>query len=178
MSEKTTIARPYAKAVFEIAQDQDALDGWSTFLERGRLAVEDARIQGLIGDPAVGRESLAELMIELAGESAGEPGANLLRLLAENGRMAYLPEIAVEFEALKAEALNVLDVEVTSAVALDESQRESLVGSLRKRLGREIRLHTQTDAKLIGGAVIRAGDLVIDGSLLGRLQRLAGVVTH
>jgi F-type H+-transporting ATPase subunit delta len=178
MAEKTTVARPYARAVFEIAREEDALAGWSVFLERGSLAVADARIQALIGNPAVTREALAELFIELCGDSAGANGANLIKLLADNGRVAWLPEIAAEYELLRAEEENVVDVQLTSAVELDEAQRDSFAASLRKRLGRDVRLHCDTDAKLLGGAIIRAGDLVIDGSLFGRLERLAGAVTH
>ena len=178
MAEKLTVARPYARAVFEIARDEDALAGWSELLRRGSAVIADERIQGLIGNPAVTRKALAELFIELCGDSAGANGANFIKLLAENGRMAWLPEIAAEYESLRAEAENVVDVQLTSAVELDEAQRDSFAASLRKRLGRDVRLHCDTDAKLLGGAVIRAGDLVIDGSLFGRLERLAGAVTH
>lgn len=178
MAEKMTVARPYAKAVFEIARDSDTLAGWSEFLERGRLAAADERIQALIGNPAVTREALAGLFVELCGDAAGAHGVNLLKLLADNGRMAWLPEIAAEYELLRAEAENIVDVQLTSAVELDAAQRDRFATSLRKRLGRDVRLHCDTDAKLLGGAIIRAGDLVIDGSLFGRLERLAGAVTH
>lgn len=178
MAEKTTVARPYARAVFEIAREQGALADWSAFLERGSLAAADKRVQALVNNPAVTREALAGLFIEICGDSAGTDGASFLKLLAHNGRMAWLPEIAAEYELLRAEAENIVDVQVTSAVALDAAQRESFAASLRKRLGRDVRLHCDTDDTLLGGAVIRAGDLVIDGSLFGRLQRLAGAVTH
>jgi F-type H+-transporting ATPase subunit delta len=178
MAEKKTVARPYARAVFEIAREDRALAGWSEFLERGSVAASDTRVEALIGNPAVTRDALAELFIELCGDSAGAHGANFLRLLAANGRVAWLPEIAAEYELLRAEAENIVDVQLTSAVELDEQQRDSFVASLRKRLGRDVRLHCETDAKLLGGAIIRAGDLVIDGSLVGRLERLAGAVTH
>jgi len=178
MAEKMTIARPYAKAVFEIAKESDALAGWSDFLGRGAIAAADERVEALFGNPAVTSPALAELFIELCGESVGSHGASFLKLLAENDRMAWLPEIAAEFELLRAEAENVVDVQVTSAVALDAAQQEGFATSLKKRLGRDVRLHCDTDAKLLGGAIIRAGDLVIDGSLSGRLERLAGAVTH
>jgi F-type H+-transporting ATPase subunit delta len=178
MAEKMTVARPYARAVFEIARDEKALPGWSELLQRGSGAIADERVQGLIGNPAITREELANLFIEICGDSAGQHGTNFLKVLAENGRLAWLPEIAAEFERLRAEAENVVDVQVTSAVPLDAAQRESYAVSLKKRLGRDVRLHCDTDAKLLGGAIIRAGDLVIDGSLFGRLERLAGAVTH
>lgn len=178
MAEKTTVARPYARAVFEIARDADAFGAWSEFLGRAAKVVGDPRVAELIGNPAVTRADLAELIIEVAGDAAGREGSNFIRLVAENDRVAWIPEIAAEFEALRAEAENVVDVTVTSAVALDEEQRSRFATSLKSRLGREVRLHCDTDASLLGGAIIRAGDLVIDGSLLGRLQRLAGAVTH
>ncbi len=178
MAEKMTVARPYARAVFEIAKEADALAAWSGFLGRGAIAAVDGRVEALFGNPAVTREALAALFIELCGEGVGPNGASFLKLLAENDRMAWLPEIATEFEALRAEAEHVVDVQVTSAVELDAAQRESFATSLKKRLGRDVRLHCDTDAKLLGGAIIRAGDLVIDGSLSGRLERLAGAVTH
>jgi F-type H+-transporting ATPase subunit delta len=178
MAEKRTVARPYARAVFEIARDENALAAWSAFLERGSVAAADKRVQALIGNPAVTREALAELFIGLCGDAAGAHGANFLRLLAANGRVSWLPEIAVEYELLRAEAENIVDVQLTSAVELDAAQRDNFAASLRKRLGRDVRLHCETDAKLLGGAIIRAGDLVIDGSLVGRLERLAGAVTH
>ena len=178
MAEKMTVARPYARAVFEIARDDDTLAGWSTLLERGSLALADERVQGLIGNPAVSREALASLFIDICGDSAGAHGANFLKLLAENSRLAWLPEIATEYESLRAEAENIVDVQVTSAVELDDAQRDSFASALQKRFGRDVRLHCDTDEKLLGGAIIRAGDLVIDGSLSGRLQRLAGAVTH
>ncbi|MGD9386620.1 MAG: F0F1 ATP synthase subunit delta [Gammaproteobacteria bacterium] len=178
MAEKMTVARPYARAVFEIAREADALAAWSELLGRGAVAAADERVHELIGNPAVTREALAELFIELCGEGAGAHGSSFIRVLAENGRLAWLPEIAAEFEALRAEAENVVDVQVTSAVELDEAERAGFATALKKRLGREVRLHCDTDAKLLGGAIIRAGDLVIDGSLSGRLERLAGAVTH
>jgi len=178
MAEKTTVARPYARAVFEIAREDNDFSGWSEFLERGSVAASDKRVQALIGNPAVTRDALAGLFIELGGDAAGANGANFLRLLAENGRIGWLPEIAAEYELLRAEAENVVDVQLTSAVELDAAQRDSFAASLRKRLGRDVRLHCETDPKLLGGAIIRAGDLVIDGSLVGRLERLAGAVTH
>jgi len=178
MAEKMTVARPYARAAFEIAQQEGALPGWSEFLERGALSAGDERIQALIGNPAVTREELTQLFIELSGDAVGAHGPTFLKLLAENGRMAWLPEIAAEYEVLRAEAENVVDVQLTSAVPLDAAQRERFAASLKQRLDRDVRLHCDTDEKLLGGAVIRAGDLVIDGSLSGRLERLAGAVTH
>ena len=111
----------------------------------------------------------------MSGPTAGQ---NFIGLLADNDRLAYLPEIAMEFEHLRAEAEKIVDVDVTSAIALDEPQQQKIAAAMRERLGRNVRLHCEIDESLLGGAVVRAGDLVIDGSLRGRLDRLAGALTH
>ena len=120
---------------------------------------------------------LEELVAGICGASLDAQGRALLSLLTENGRLDYLPEIATRFAELEAEARNVVDVEVVSATALDERQRERLAGALRQRLSRDVRLHCSTDPALIGGAVVRSGDLLIDGSLKGRLERLGTELT-
>jgi len=178
MAEKITVARPYAKAVFEIAQEHVALPAWSEFLTIAAHSVSDPEFAVLLGNPRVPKERLVALLVEISDESAGPMASNLLQLLAENGRLAYLPEIAFEFERLRAEAESVVEVQVASAVALSEDQRQSIADSMRKRLGKDVRLQCDIDASLLGGAIIRAGDLVIDGSLKGRLERLVIAVTH
>ena len=120
---------------------------------------------------------LEELVAGICGASLDAQGRALLSLLTENGRLDYLPEIATRFAELEAEARNVVDVEVVSATALDERQRERLAGALRQRLSRDVRLHCSTDPALIGGAVVRSGDLLIDGSLRGKLERLGTELT-
>ncbi len=121
---------------------------------------------------------LADLLIDICGEQADTLGRNFLRVLAENGRIGCLPDIRLEYERLRAEAENIVDVEISSAVPLSDEQREKYAEARRKRLGKTVRLHCEVDETLLGGAVIRAGDLVIDGSLRGRLDRLAGAVKH
>ena len=178
MAEKMTVARPYARAVFQIAREQSALAAWSECLAIAAQGAADPEFGALLGNPKVSRGRLAELLVELCGERAGPMVRNFLGLLAENGRLAYLPEIAMEFERLRAAAENVADVAVTSAVALTDQQRDTIGAAMKKRLGKDIRLHCDIDAALLGGAIIRAGDLVIDGSLKGRLERLTNAVTH
>jgi F-type H+-transporting ATPase subunit delta len=178
MAEKMTVARPYAKAVFQLAREQSAYADWSECLGIVSEGASDPEFGALLGDPKVSQPRLAELLAELCGERAAPVVRNFLGLLAENGRLAYLPEIAVEYERLRAAAENVADVAVTSAVALSDEQRASIGEAMKKRLGKDIRLHCDIDASLLGGAIIRAGDLVIDGSLRGRLERLTNAVTH
>jgi F-type H+-transporting ATPase subunit delta len=100
-------------------------------------------------------------------------GTNFLKLLLENGRVVVLPEIADHFEALKAKIENSVDAVITAATALSAEQEAALAKSLKEKLGRDVRVTTEIDANLIGGAVIRAGDVVIDGSLRARLEGLA-----
>jgi F-type H+-transporting ATPase subunit delta len=177
MADKLTIARPYARAAFEEANKHDALNAWSDSLKVASQVVTDARVKNLLGNPHVTPEQLAQLFIDIGGKALGEHGANFVRTLAENARLAYLPEISSLFEGMKDAAQGVADVTVTSAAALDEAQQKRLSAALEKRLKRKVRLHTEINAQLIGGAIIRSGDLVIDGSLSTRLERIAYELT-
>lgn len=177
MADKLTIARPYARAAFEDASKVNALESWSASLQLASQVVTDERVANLLGNPHVTPERLAQLFIDVGGKGLGEHGANFVRTLAENGRLAYLPEISSLFEGMKDRAQGVADVTVTSAAALDAAQQQQLSAALEKRLKRKVRLHTQINPELIGGAVIRAGDLVIDGSLSTRLARIAYELT-
>jgi F-type H+-transporting ATPase subunit delta len=177
MADKTTIARPYAKAAFEEARATKALAPWSEALKIGAQVVQDPRVQQLLGNPAVTNADLAKLVNDLAGTQLDELGRNFVQTLAENRRLAYLPEISTLFDELKDEAEGVVDVTVTSASPLENGQREALSTALAHRLKRQVRLHCETDASLIGGAVLRAGDLVIDGSVRSRLDRIAYELT-
>ncbi len=173
MADKTTVARPYAKAAFEEAKAGKHLGPWSESLRTAAQVVQDSRVQNLLGNPAVSTAELAKLVIDLAGPQLDEQGRNFVQTLAENRRLAYLPEISTLFDELKDEAEGVIDVTVTSAAPLEDGQRETLSAALQRRLKRQVRLHCETDPSLIGGAVLRAGDLVIDGSVRSRLDRIA-----
>ena len=173
MADKSTIARPYAKAAFEQARERGRLGPWSEALRTAAAVVSDPRVEALLGNPRVTPEELTALISEIAGPQLEEEGRNFVRTLADNHRLAVLPEISALFDELKGEAEGVMDVAVTSAVPLDEAQRAQLTAALQRRLGRTVRLQCGTDPALIGGAVLRAGDLVIDGSLRGRLERIA-----
>lgn len=177
MADKTTIARPYARAAFARARGNGSLGQWSEALRIGAAVVQDERVQNLIGNPHVTSEQLAQLITEIAGSRLDENGRNFVNTLAENRRLAHLPEISKLFDELKDAEEGVVDVIVTSAAPLGEEQQRSLIGALKQKLKRDVRLHTETDAALIGGAVIRAGDLVIDGSLRSRLERIAYELT-
>jgi F-type H+-transporting ATPase subunit delta len=177
MAEKLTIARPYARAAFEEARKNGGLAPWSEALQAAALVVKDPRVAMLLDDPRVTAAELAQLVDGIAAVPLGEQGANFVRTLADNHRLAYLPEIAELFGTFKDEAEGVADVTVISAAALDEAQREKIAAALQRRLKRKVRLHCETDPALIGGAILRSGDLVIDGSLRTRLNRIAYELT-
>jgi len=177
MAERATVARPYAKAAFGYAREQGRLAEWSGWLATARAVVLSEEFQAFERSPEVRSEQLEELIAGICGERLDQHGRAFLALLRENGRLGYLPEVAARFGELKAEDQNVAEVEVVSATALDERQRERLAGALRNRLRRDVRLHCTVDPGLIGGAVVRSGDLLIDGSLKGKLERLETELT-
>jgi len=177
MADKTTIARPYAKAAFQEARGEKRLGPWSDAIRAAAAVVTDPRVESLLGNPRVTSTDLAQLVIDIAGPQVGEHGANFVRTLAENHRLAYLPEISALFDELKDEAEKVIDVTVTSAAPLDEGQRKTLTAALERKLNRGIRMQCHTDPTLLGGAVLQAGDLVIDGSLRTQLNRITYELT-
>lgn len=178
MADKFTIARPYAKAAFRHASKAAALDRWATLLSRGAEVVTESRVAGLIGSPKVTPAQLAQLVIEVAGGSdIDDQGRNFLQMLADNRRLGFLPEIARLFLALKDDAEGLVDVQITSAAPMVGNELQVMAAALEKRFGRKVRMHAKVDPALIGGAVLRAGDLVIDGSLKSRLERLAHELT-
>ena len=173
MADKITIARPYAKAAFEPAEQSKRLKDWSASLQTGAAVISDERVDNLLGNPHVLPEQLAQLIIEIAGTQLHADGQNFVRTLAENHRLAYLPEISALFDTMKDEAEGVVDVTVTSAAPLDDGERQTLQSALTRRLKRDVRMHCSVDPALIGGAVLQAGDLVIDGSIRARLENMA-----
>jgi F-type H+-transporting ATPase subunit delta len=177
MADRITLARPYARAAFAEAREAKRLDEWSEALDLAAQVIADPRVAPLLGSPHVTPTELADFLIETAGPQLDEPGANFVRTLAHNRRLGYLPEIAKLFSELKDAAEGVVDVKVISAVPLDKKQQKSLADALTRKLKREIRLHAELDPSLLGGAVLRAGDLVIDGSLRARLERMAHALT-
>lgn len=172
MAERATIARPYAKAALASARSANALGAWSEALKTACAIIADARVKALVRDPKLTSAAVAGFFIEVAGGRFDAGMQNFIRVLAENHRLPLLPEIATLYEAARSEIENTVDVEVVSAVALDAAQAEKLSAAVATRLKKRVRMHNSVDPALLGGAVIRAGDLVIDGSIKGRLERL------
>jgi F-type H+-transporting ATPase subunit delta len=177
MAERITTARPYAKAIFALARQTNTVAPVAATLTRAAEVVTDPRVHALLGSPRVTPAQLAEFVTGVTGAGLDEHGRNFVALLAQNRRLGFLPEIAALFEQMKSEVENAIDVDVTSASALTPEQESRYAAALQKKLGRVVRLHTKVDGSLIGGAVLKAGDLVIDGSIKGRLDRLAVEMT-
>ena len=173
MAELATLARPYAHAVFDIAKAGARFDAWSRALALLAAAVAEPQMRNLLASPQRSSEQKAHALIEICRAELDDRGRRFVHVLARNKRIELLPEIRAIFETLRAEQEKILEVEVISAHELAEGERDALVGSLARRFDREIQLSTKVDANLIGGAVVRAGDTVIDGSVRGKLQKLS-----
>lgn len=175
MAEFATLARPYARAAFETAREEgeDGLARWSGMLGFLAAAVATEELAQELAAPSRSPEGKAALVTEIAGDQLGEHGARLVRVLAENGRLPLLGAVAEEFEALKDQHERTLEVEVVSARQVGDSELEALRAGLARRFDKQVALTSRVDSTLIGGAVIKAGDTVIDGSIRGRLARLA-----
>ena len=178
MADFSTVARPYAKALFDLANGERKLPEWSAALGSAAGVLADANARRALANPAFDDGARAALVGSIAseirgGELLGSPaGKNLLQLLSENDRLTALPEIAAQFDELKAEAENKVKVTVTAATQVDAAIAEQIKKALQQKLGRVVELTLAVDASLIGGAIIQADDMVIDGSVRTRLQRL------
>ncbi|ALN56044.1 MULTISPECIES: F0F1 ATP synthase subunit delta [Lysobacter] len=169
MSQNLTLARPYARAAFALARDAGRTADWSQALAFSARVAADPQVQSVLGHP---RLSVSDAVALVAIDHADEPVQRFLTLLADNRRLALLPEIAGLFEELRADADRVVKAKVTSASDLPAAELDSIKAALVKRFGRQVEIETAIDASLIGGAVIDAGEVVIDGSLKGKLARL------
>tara|TARA_R110000787_G_scaffold42377_41_gene104348 strand:+ start:6937 stop:7473 length:537 start_codon:yes stop_codon:yes gene_type:complete len=178
MADLSTLARPYAKAAFELARDAGSLKEWGAALETLSAAVRSPQISALIGHPAVVKADLAGLLSGTLGDALGKQAGALVNLLVENKRLKAAPFISEQFEALRAEAESRVDVEITTAAEASAREREQLADAVGKRLNRDVVVSWKTDESLIAGAVIRAGDLVIDGSAQGELDKLRNALAH
>ncbi|MFA5627141.1 MAG: F0F1 ATP synthase subunit delta [Thiohalomonadaceae bacterium] len=173
MAEITTIARPYAQAVFELAQEQGKLKDWSAQLHLMAVVLSHPELVAIITSPSITRTERGQLVSDICGDRLDVGGRNLLQVLAENDRLTLLPEIAAQFELARAAAESRITAEVVAATPLSADQQQAIAKALAKRLGREVMLECQVDQTLLGGAIVRAGDMVIDGSVIGRLNKLS-----
>ncbi len=172
MAEIATLARPYANAVFDLARSGGRMTEWSPMLGLLARAVETDEVKELVALPSLAPAVKAHRLVDLVREEIDERCRRFVSVLADNHRLELLPEIAAQFEALKAEAEKTLDVEIAAAVELTDRQVDAYAAALQKRFDQKVDVKVEVDPGLVGGAVIRAGDTVIDGSLRGRLTRL------
>lgn len=173
MSQLTTFARPYARAAFETAIADGSLKAWSAALSLLAALLQETKVAGYLADPSRNAAAQAQMLIDLCGSELDAKAQNFVLVLAANKRLALLPDISTLFEAMKADYEKTVDVEVISAFGMDQSAESNLVAALKKRLQRDVKLNVTVDRALIGGMIVRAGDLVIDGSVRGRLNKLA-----
>jgi F-type H+-transporting ATPase subunit delta len=175
MSELTTVARPYAKAAFDYAVEAKAVDTWLEMLVFAAQVSQNETIASHISG-GMGTEQVKELFINVCGEQLNDKGQNFIKVLAENGRLLVLPQVVAQFVELKAELEKEISVDVTSAVDLTAAQVTTLSAALEKRLARKVKLNCTVDSTVVSGLVIKAGDMVIDGSIRGKLNRLASTM--
>ncbi|MDW5375902.1 F0F1 ATP synthase subunit delta [Halomonas sp. HP20-15] len=172
MADTSTQARPYARAAFALAREDQTLDAWSAMLAESAGVIRHPRIRTLLGDPRLTASHKVDVLIDVLGDMLDEHRSNFLRVLSRKERLDALPEIAEQFEAERADYERLAVVDVVSAYALSQAQQDKLAGALERRLDRKITMTTSVDRTLLGGVVIHIGDTVIDGSVRGRLARL------
>ncbi|WP_111498383.1 MULTISPECIES: F0F1 ATP synthase subunit delta [Marinobacter] len=172
MAELTTLARPYAKAAFQAAQDQNQLAEWAESLAFAAQVASDSDVRQLLGNPNVPEASKAEFLIDLYDGSVSEQFRNFVSLLSEKRRLALLPEIAELYDTYRAEIDRTVDVEVSAPYEMTDEQKQTLSQALSKKLDRKVSLSSKVEPALIGGVLIRAGDMVIDASVRGKIAQL------
>ncbi|QAX81383.1 F0F1 ATP synthase subunit delta [Candidatus Pseudomonas adelgestsugas] len=173
MVELKTLARPYSKAAFEYAYAHQQLTSWSTMLSLAAAVAQDNTMQCLFHDASLTSADKAAACIEVCGDKLNLKAQNFIYIVAENNRLQILSEISILFDQYKAEEEKSVNVAVTSVFALNQDQQGKLAKALTTRLNREVHLQLSEDASLIGGLIIRAGDVVIDGSIRGKISKLA-----
>jgi F-type H+-transporting ATPase subunit delta len=178
MSDLTGIARPYARAVYELAKDKGSFDKWTDMMTFLSAVVQDEAMIEALDSPKMTEAQKAELLEAVSEGQLDDQGKNLIKVLSENDRLSLIPEICTLYEAYRDEDKGVIEAEVVSAKALSKDDEKKLAAALNKRLGCEVKIVSKVDESLLGGAIIHAGDLVIDGSIQGRLGELATALSR
>jgi F-type H+-transporting ATPase subunit delta len=173
MAELSTLARPYAKAAFEYAVEAKDVQGWSDSLSLAASVAQQPAVEKLLSSPSATAEKQAEAVQNICGDELAAACQNFISILSENRRLQLLPQISQQFEIMKANLEKAVDVDVVAASKLNAAQQKALSEALSAKLERKVNLQVSLDKSLLGGAVIRAGDTVIDGSIRGRLTKLA-----
>lgn len=171
MASESTTARPYARAIFELAEQRGGFDQWSSRLAFWASVVQDDAIRSRLSEPGITAQAKADLIVQVS-DGLDDDSRSLLKLLADNDRLLALPDMHQQYEQLRREAEGEVEAHIVSAYELTDDQSNRIVEALGKRLARKVKITNEVDPELIGGAIIRAGDLVIDGSIRGRLSGL------
>lgn len=177
MAEITTIARPYAEAIFKLAREQGTLAQWSETLELFSALLSDSQMVALVGNPRVSHGQILELIQSVCPTKPSNEALMLLKVMAENKRLAALPEVRRRYESLRFDSEGVLDAEITSAFPLSEVEVNALLSSLSSKFGKRVQASTKVDQALIGGVKVAVGDWVVDGSVRARLDQMAVTLT-
>ena len=173
MSELNTVARPYAQAAFDLAREGNALAQWSDMISFAAAVSADSAMRDALDSPSISTEQQAELFTQVCGDKIDDKGGNFVKLLAENRRLTLLPEIAALFEEMRADAEGTIEATVVSARPMSDAQQQDIANALKARFNRDVSISVETDESILGGAIIRAGDTVIDGSVRGKLEKFA-----
>ncbi len=176
MAELVTIARPYAEAVFRLAKEANAFAEWSRMLALLDTVTRDPQLEALISDPNVKADAITRVVLDVCGSGLNDAGKNFVKILVENDRLGVVAQIAGLYEQLRREHENELEATIVSAFPLSDAQVQELVAGLAKRFGRQVKATATVDPSLIGGARILVGDVVIDGSAAGQLQKMASAL--
>jgi F-type H+-transporting ATPase subunit delta len=173
MAELATLARPYAEAVFDLAVEANNFEEWSDNLNFLATVIEDQTMSAVIANPQVNKNTLFRILLDVCKEQFSEAANNLLKILVDNNRLLAIPQLALQYEQLKAQHQGYLKVEIASPYPVNAEQQQELETALQKRLGKAVDITITVDKSLLGGCLIRAGDEVIDASIKGRIQQLA-----
>ncbi len=178
MAELVTIARPYAEAVFKLAREKNNLAGWAEMLELLAMMARDPQMQACFSNPNLSKQQIGSLILGVAGDKLDGLGRNFVQVLAENGRLALLPQIHDLYQALKREHEGALEAKIISALPISDEQSRQLVAQLETKYQRRISARVEIDPQLIGGVKIMVGDKVIDATVRGKLEAMAAALTH
>ena len=173
MSDNTTAARPYARAVYQQAQAGSSIDDWGSALALMAAVAGDDAMMRVLSNPQLSRADKGDAVLKVIGDKLNTQQQNLIKLMAENNRLSALPEVEHQFNVYRDEAEGKIDAEVVSAFDMTDAQQNAITTTLKNKLGREVSITATTDESLIGGVVIKAGDTIIDGSMKSQLESLA-----
>ena len=173
MADYTTLARPYANAVYQLAVASSSVDSWTEALGMMAAVASDDAMKKVLANPSLGKEQKGEIFSSVLDGKLNEQQKNLVNLMAENGRLSIMPDVAEQFEAYRAQVEGKIEAEVTSAFPLSSEQESAITSTLKNKLGCDVSITSSTDESLIGGVVIKAGDTIIDASIKSQLAKLA-----